>query len=82
MDWIKELEKKTSVVCDDRHAGSNTFVRRHEKCRGLQYYGVVGEPCIHSFALREESQNSANYENTVKQPPKLSFWLAKALERW
>lgn len=44
MDWLKELEKKTSVVCDDRHAGSNTFVRRHEKCRGLQYYGVVGNP--------------------------------------
>ena len=41
---VKELEKKTSVVCDDRHAGSNTFVRRHEKCRGLQYYGVVGNP--------------------------------------
>ena len=33
---LQELEKKTSVVCDDRHAGSNTFVRRHEKCRGQQ----------------------------------------------
>lgn len=27
-------------------------------------------------------EETDNYENTVKQPPKLSFWLAKALERW
>ena len=27
-------------------------------------------------------ERGINYENTVKQPPKLSFRLAKALERW
>ena len=34
------------------------------------------------FCFAKNENVSDNYENTVKEPPKLSFWLAKALERW
>lgn len=49
-----------------------------EDCNIMAWWGTL----YPQFCFETVNAEDDNYENTVKQPPKLSFWLAKALERW
>ncbi len=64
MDWLRNW-KRCSVVCDDRHAGSNNFCSKRapknvDDCSIMAWWGTL----YPQFCFERGSQNSANYENT------------------
>ena len=81
MDWLRNWKKRLLLsVMTGMLAVTLLFggTKNVEDCSIMAWWGTL----YPQFCFERGSQNSANYENTVKQPPKLSFWLAKALERW
>ena len=85
MDWLRNWKKRlllsvmTGMLAVTLPKGTSTATPgRVEDCSIMAWWGTL----YPQFCFERGSQNSTNYENTVKQPPKLSFWLAKALERW
>ena len=80
MDWLRNWKKRLLLsVMTGMLAVTLLFggTKNVEDCSIMAWWGTL----YPQFCFERGSQNSANYENTVKQPPKLSFWLAKALER-
>ena len=81
MEWVRNWKKRLLLsVMTGMLAVTLLFggTKNVEDCSIMAWWGTL----YPQFCFERGSQNSANYENTVKQPPKLSFWLAKALERW
>ena len=77
MDWLRNWKKELLLsVMTGMLAVTLLFggTKNVEDCSIMAWWGTL----YPQFCFERGSQNSANYENTVKQPPKLSFWLAKA----
>lgn len=81
MDWLRNWKKRMffSVAVGMAAAVIFSGAPKNVEDSGIMAWWGTLYP---QFCFERGSQNSANYENTVKQPPKLSFWLAKALESW
>ena len=81
MDWLRNWKKRMffSVAVGMAVAVIFSGAPKNVEDSGIMAWWGTLYP---QFCFERGSQNSTNYENTVKQPPKLSFWLAKALERW
>ena len=81
MDWLRNWKKRMffSVAVGMAVAVIFSGAPKNVEDSGIMAWWGTLYP---QFCFERGSQDSTNYENTVKQPPKLSFWLAKALERW
>lgn len=81
MNWLRNWKKRffISVLAGMMAV---TFwpgmVKTVEDSNMMAWWGTL----YPEFCFEKGKEDTGNYENTVKQPPKLSFWLAKALERW
>ena len=81
MDWLRNWKKRLllSVM-----AGMLAVTLLCGGTKNVEDSGIMAwwGTLYPQFCFEDTHTAADNYENTVKQPPKLSFWLAKALERW
>lgn len=81
MDWLRNRKKRflfsamAGMLVATLLAG---MPKNTENYNIMAWWGTL----YPQFCFETADTDRGNYENTVKQRPKLSFWLAKALERW
>ena len=81
MDWLRNWKKRMFFSLAVGMAAAVIFSgapKNVEDSGIMAWWGTL----YPQFCFEDTHTAADNYENTVKQPPKLSFWLAKALERW
>lgn len=81
MDWLRNWKKRFlfSVIAGMLAVTFLSGAASNVENRNIMAWWGTLYP---QFCFETAKADTDNYENTVKQPPKLSFWLAKALERW
>lgn len=81
MNWLRNWKKRllfsvaAGMLAVILMCGTAGNVENH---RIMAWWGTL----YPQFCFEETEADTDSDKNTVKQSPKLSFWLAKALERW